>query len=140
MRNAILAVIMVGDWALIMSGTESTDIMVTKLRIRPTSSVGRTCGSTISIRMRRRPAPRLRADSIVLRSIEAIAPASSNVTKGVCFQTNAITMPRQSRKLIAWSGVRTPLSISRLFIRPFLARNVRKIWPTTMKGMNSGQR
>ena len=53
-------VIMVGDSPLIMSGTESTLIMVTNDRISPTTSVGITCGTTISTRMRSREAPRLR--------------------------------------------------------------------------------
>lgn len=57
----MFAVIIVGDWALIIKGTDKTDIMVTKLSINPTSSVWRTCGRTISMRMRSRPAPRLRA-------------------------------------------------------------------------------
>ena len=140
MRKAMSAVIMVGDWALIISGTDRTDIIVTKDSTMPTRSVVRTCGTTISMRMRRREAPRLRAASMVPRSIEAMAPATSSVTKGVCFQTKAITMPRQSRNDTVCSGVRMPPATRRLFIRPFLARKVRSTWPTTMKGMNSGQR
>jgi len=61
-------------------------------------------------------------------------------TKGVCFHTKAMTMPRQSRKLTACNGVMIPTSMRTLFIMPFLARKVRRIWPTTMKGMKRGQR
>ena len=50
---------------------------------------------------RRRRAPRLRAASMCCGSIDAIAPASSSVTNGACFQTKAITMPRQSSRLCA---------------------------------------
>src|SRR5204862_419015 len=80
---------------LIMIGTDSTESMVTKERISPTTIAELTCGSTISIRMRSRRAPRLRAASIVARSSEAIAPATSSATKGVCFHTNVTMMPRQ---------------------------------------------
>ena len=134
------AVIMVGDCEAIISGTERTDIMVTTDSVIATISVAATCGSTISSRMRSRDAPRLRAASIVPASTEAMAPARSSVTNGVCFHTKAMTMPRQSSKPKVCSGVTMPLATSRLFISPFLARKVRRIWPTTIKGMNSGQR
>ena len=98
------AVSMVGVWALIISGTESTDIMITNDRISATASVWRTCGTTISSSTRRRPAPRLRAASMVARSSAAIAPATSSAANGVCFQTKVTTMPRQSRKLTASIG------------------------------------
>jgi len=42
-------------------------------------------------------APRLRAASMVERSSDAIAPATSSATNGVCFQTKVTMMPRQSR-------------------------------------------
>ncbi|MNL43122.1 hypothetical protein D3C87_1656210 [compost metagenome] len=77
---------------------------------------------------------------MVPRSMEAMAPDTSRATKGVCFQTKAMTIPRQSRKLMAFSGDRAPVAMRMLFISPFLARNVRRIWPVTMKGMNIGQR
>ena len=77
---------------------------------------------------------------MVERSIEAMAPASIRVTKGTCFQTKVMTMPRQSRKLCVWSGVRMPSDTRVLFISPFLARNVRMHCAATMNGMNRGQR
>ena len=73
-------------------------------------------------------------------SSDAIAPASSSVTNGACFHTNATTMPRQSSMLCAASGSISPEPISTWFSMPFLARNVRITWPVTMNGMNSGQR
>jgi hypothetical protein len=107
MRNAMSTVIMVGDSPLIISGTDSTLIMVTNDRISPTTSVGMTCGTRISNRMRRRPAPRFLAASMVERSSDAIAPATSSATNGVCFQTKVMMMPRQSRKPIVWSTSRS---------------------------------
>ncbi|MNU10151.1 hypothetical protein D3C72_2571400 [compost metagenome] len=69
-----------------------------------------------------------------------MAPATSKATKGVCFHTKANTMPRQSRKLIVSIGVIRPRLTAALFIMPFLARKVRINCPTTMNGMNIGQR
>src|SRR4030095_12603195 len=48
MRYAMSTVIIVGEFGLIMSGTESTESIVTNDRTRPTSSVPRTCGSTMA--------------------------------------------------------------------------------------------
>ena len=61
MRKAMSTVSMVGCEPATISGTDSTDSIVTKDRTRPTSSVCATCGSTISTSTRRREAPRLRA-------------------------------------------------------------------------------
>ena len=133
-------VIMVGAPALIITGTEGTDIIVTNDRTSATSSGWRTSGTTMSARIRSGPAPTLRAASISERSSEAMAPATISVTNGVCFHTKATTTPRQSRKLWLCSGVRRPSSISAWFMSPFLARNERMIWPATMNGMKSGQR
>ena len=131
---------MVGELGLIIIGTDSTDSMVTKDSTSPTSSVPRTCGSTMPPSTRQRGAPRLRAASTCCGSTEAIAPASSSVTKGACFQTKAMTMPRQSSRLCAASGSIMPLPTSTWLSMPFLARKVRITWPVTTKGMNSGQR
>src|SRR6266851_851256 len=54
MRNAMSTVIIVGAPPLTMIGTESTESMVTKERMRPTTKVPVTCGSAISTRMRGR--------------------------------------------------------------------------------------
>ena len=89
---------------------------------------------------RQRGAPRLRAASMCWRSSDAIAPATSSVTNGACFQTNAMTMPRQSSRLCAESGSISPLPISTWFSIPFLARKVRITCPVTTNGMKSGQR
>ena len=77
---------------------------------------------------------------MVARSRDAMAPAISRATNGVCFQTKVMTMPRQSSKLVVCSGSSRPAPTSMLFISPFLARKVRINWPATMKGMNNGQR
>ena len=130
----------VGEFGLIIIGTDSTESIATNERTRPTISVRRACGSTISNSTRSRPAPRLRAASMCCRSIAAIAPASSSVTNGACFQTNATTMPRQSSRLCACSGSIRPPPISTWFSIPFFARKVRITWAVTMNGMNSGQR
>jgi len=140
MRKAMSTVSMVGWEPATIIGTDSTLSMMTKDRMRPTISVWATWGSTISISTLRREAPRLRAASMVARSSEAMAPASSKATNGVCFHTKVTTMPRQSRKLWAAAGSRRPTATSELFMRPFLARNVRMHWAATMKGMNRGQR
>ena len=88
---------MVGCEPATIIGTDSTESMVTKERTSATSSVGMTCGSASSIRIRSREAPRLRPASSVARSSEASAPASSSATNGVCFHTKVIMIPRQSR-------------------------------------------
>ena len=131
---------MVGDPATIIIGTDKADSIVTKERIRLTQTVDSTCGNTISIRMRKRPAPSPRADSIMERSMEAMAPLISSAAKGSCFQTKVTTTPRQSRKLRAWSGSIRPSDINVLLSIPFLARKVRISCAATTKGMNSGQR
>ena len=105
-----------------------------------TMRVVATCGTTISTSTRSRPAPRFRAASMVDRSSEAIAPATSRAANGVCFHTKVMTIPRQSRKLVVLSGSSTPLPTSMLFIIPFFARKVRMSCPATTKGMKSGQR
>ena len=133
-------VIIVGELGLIISGTDSTESIVTNDSTRPTSSVPRTCGSRMSTSTRIRRAPRLRAASMCCDSIDATAPASSSVTNGACFQTKATTMPRQSSMLCAASGSISPEPISTWLSIPFLARNVRITCPVTMNGMNSGQR
>ncbi len=133
-------VIIVGAFGLIISGTDSTDSIVTNDSTMPTSSVPFTCGSTISNSTRSRDAPRLRAASTCWRSSDAIAPASSSVTNGACFQTNAMTMPRQSSTLCAAIGSISPPAMSTWFSVPFFARKPRISWPATMNGMNSGQR
>ena len=56
--------IIVGEFGLIISGTDSTDSIVTNDSTSPTSSVPRTCGSTMSMSTRNRRAPRLRAASM----------------------------------------------------------------------------
>src|SRR3954451_8318860 len=63
MRNAMSTVTTVGEPPTSITGTDSTDIMVTKERTRPTARVCRTWGSTMPSRTRTLPAPRLRAAS-----------------------------------------------------------------------------
>ena len=139
-RYATSTVIIVGELGLIIIGTDSTDSIVTNDSTRPTSSVPRTCGRITSSSTRQRGVPRLRAASTCAGSSDAIAPASSSVTNGACFHTNATTIPRQSSRLWAASGSISPDPISAWLSMPFLARNVRMIWPVTMNGMNSGHR
>ena len=133
-------VIIVGAPPLIMIGTDKTDSIVTKARTRPTVITPATCGNRISNRMRRPPAPRLRAASMLDRSSAAIAPDTSSATNGVSFHTKVTTMPRQSRKLWACAGSSRPSDISVLFIMPLRPRKVRMHCAATMNGMNSGQR
>ena len=123
-----------------MIGTESTDSIVTKARIRPTSIAPETCGRMISTRMRGPLAPRFFAASIVARSSEAMTPATRSATNGVSFQTNVTMMPRQSRRPDSWPESMSPSVSSVLFSIPFLARNVRMHCAATMNGMKSGQR
>ena len=104
-------VIIVGELGLIISGTDSTESIVTNESTSPTRSVPRTCGSTMSISTRSRRAPRLRAASMCCDSSDAIAPANNRVTNGACFHTNATTMPRQSSMLCADRGSISPLPI-----------------------------
>ena len=130
----------VGEPAMIIIGTDSADNIVTKDRIRLTQTVACTCGNTISIRMRRRPAPRPRADSISERSIDAMAPLISRAANGSCFQTKVMTTPRQSSRLMACSGSIRSSDIRALLSMPFLARKVRISCAATTNGMNSGQR
>jgi hypothetical protein len=77
-RNAMSTVIIVGEPPLIMIGTDSTDSIVTKARTSATVMTPAICGSRISTRMRRLPAPRLRAASMLARSSAAIAPETSS--------------------------------------------------------------
>ena len=69
-----------------------------------------------------------------------MAPASSSVTNGACFHTNAMTIPRQSSIDSAEIGSIRPAPISTWLSMPFFARNVRITCPATTNGMNSGQR
>ena len=92
-------VIIVGCDPVIISGTDSTDSIVTNDSTRPTSSVPRHLRQHDVDQHAHSATRRDCAPPRCARSIDAIAPASSSVTNGACFHTKAMTMPRQSSRL-----------------------------------------